>query len=272
MKEFLQRSESPKENAAVSLMEQVLSKNNFVFNGQNYIQVKGTAMGTRAAPNYANLFMGLFEERHIYKSIWKKHIRYFGRYIDDLFIIWTGSEASLLEFINHLNNVHDLIKFTHKYSKEEIEFLDVLIKKCSKGYLSTDVFQKDTDTHSYLHSTSAHPIHCKKSIPYSRFKRLRRICSEKDTLKKRIKEFIEYFVNSGYSRRALLKTAKRVLTEDEAVDNIQKENRYRLIITHNDKLPSMKDLVLKHWPITQTNQNCRKYLNYLKSHIEEIKT
>ena len=93
MKEFLQRSESPKENAAVSLMEQVLSKNNFVFNGQNYIQVKGTAMGTRAAPNYANLFMGSFEERHIYKSIWKKHIRYFGKYIDDLFMIWTGSEA-----------------------------------------------------------------------------------------------------------------------------------------------------------------------------------
>ena len=164
-------------------MQLVLLCNNFIFDNENYIQVKGTAMGTRAAPNYANLFMGDFEERFIYNTEWNTYLQYFGRYIDDLFMIWNGSEASLLEFVAYLNSVHETIKFTFKYSASQLEFLDVLVIKDSKGYLSTDVYQKDTDTHSYLHCHSAHPKHCKKSILYSQFLRLKRICSEKDTLK-----------------------------------------------------------------------------------------
>ena len=33
----------------------------FNFKGDYYLQVGGTAMGTAAAPNYANLFMNRFE-------------------------------------------------------------------------------------------------------------------------------------------------------------------------------------------------------------------
>lgn len=44
-----------------SLTEFVLTKNNFQFLDKNYLQIQGTAMGTRAAPSYANLAMGLLE-------------------------------------------------------------------------------------------------------------------------------------------------------------------------------------------------------------------
>ena len=46
-----------------TLMHLILTLNNFIFNGTNYHQVKGTAMGTRAAPNYANIYMGWLEEK-----------------------------------------------------------------------------------------------------------------------------------------------------------------------------------------------------------------
>jgi hypothetical protein len=36
----------------------VLKKNNFTFNGDHYLQINGTAMGTKMAPSYANTFMG----------------------------------------------------------------------------------------------------------------------------------------------------------------------------------------------------------------------
>ena len=49
--------------AVTLLMKLVLILNNFVFNGVNYLQKKDTAMGTRAAPNFANVFMGYFENR-----------------------------------------------------------------------------------------------------------------------------------------------------------------------------------------------------------------
>ena len=58
--------------AVTLLMKLVLILNNFVFNGVNYLQKKGTAMGTRAAPNFANVFMGYVENRFAYQSRWFK--------------------------------------------------------------------------------------------------------------------------------------------------------------------------------------------------------
>ena len=42
-------------------MEQILTFNNFSFNGEQYLQLQVTAMGTRIAPSYANLFMADLE-------------------------------------------------------------------------------------------------------------------------------------------------------------------------------------------------------------------
>ena len=53
----------------------------------------------------------------------------FLRLIDDLFMIWTGTEEELLEFINELNQKHKTIRLDFKYSKTKIEFLDVLVYK-----------------------------------------------------------------------------------------------------------------------------------------------
>ena len=65
--------------AVTLLMKLVLTLNNFVFNGVNFLQKKGTAMGTRAAPNFANVFMGYFENRWF-----QRFIKSWWRYIDDI--------------------------------------------------------------------------------------------------------------------------------------------------------------------------------------------
>ena len=55
------------------LIQLVLTKNSFVFNKFNYLQIHGTAMGTRMAPSYANLFMGKFEWKSIeHVPFWEK--------------------------------------------------------------------------------------------------------------------------------------------------------------------------------------------------------
>ena len=46
----------------------------FFFNCQNYLQIKGCVMGTKCAPSYANIFMGMFEERYIFISSYRKNI------------------------------------------------------------------------------------------------------------------------------------------------------------------------------------------------------
>ena len=71
----------------------VLTFNNFEFNNNQYLQVGGTAMGTRLAPSYANIFMADFETKNVYtytpQPLWWK------RYIDDIFVLWTHGEDEL---------------------------------------------------------------------------------------------------------------------------------------------------------------------------------
>ena len=65
----------------LSLVE--LSLNNFQFDGKNYLQISGTAMGTRVAPSHANIFMSNFEEKYVYTYDLQPGAWY--RYIDDIF-------------------------------------------------------------------------------------------------------------------------------------------------------------------------------------------
>ena len=89
-------------NTSISkLLWFVLTKNSFHFNGKHYLQVSGTAMGTRVAPIYANRFMADFEERFVYKR--DKQPLVWLRFIDDVFFVWTHGQQELTDFINEIN-------------------------------------------------------------------------------------------------------------------------------------------------------------------------
>ena len=97
-------------------------KRRIQFNGDNYLQIRGTAMGTRVAPSYANLFMQQLEATLLANYTLKPKI--WLRYIDDIFFIWEHGEKELKTWFNYLNNSHNTIKFTMEISKEMISFLD----------------------------------------------------------------------------------------------------------------------------------------------------
>ena len=65
-------------------------------------------MGTICAPTYTNVFIAKFELKYISPYI-KDKTKKFLRFIDDLFMIWTGSEQELLDFMGDLNKKHPTI-------------------------------------------------------------------------------------------------------------------------------------------------------------------
>ena len=76
----------PHNSYIVELLEVVLTNNYFDFNGKHYHQMSGTALCTKLAPSYSNLFMTKFEQNHVYTyhlqpKLWK-------RFIDDIYMIW----------------------------------------------------------------------------------------------------------------------------------------------------------------------------------------
>ena len=107
------------------------------------------------------------------------------RYIDDIFFIRTHGNDKLEKFLDDLNSFDNNIKFTHESSKDNVIFLDLIVK-LSKGRLTTDLHVKDTDRHQYLHFNSSDPDHTKRSIIYSQALRLTKICTfENDFLRHR---------------------------------------------------------------------------------------
>ena len=154
----------------------ILTLNNFVLNSINYLQTMACAMGTLCAPAYANIFMAQFEKQHIYPYIKNKSILYLP-YIDDIFLIWTGTKQELLMLLEKLNSKHKTIKFEHNISNNNISFLDTLIYKDKNNTLQTTLYQKPTDQQSYLHAHLGHPTGLKRSIPYSQALRIKTICS-----------------------------------------------------------------------------------------------
>ena len=112
-------------------------------------------------------------------------------------MIWPHGEEKLSEFVNLLNSSHEIITFTHSPSK--INFLDVTVLLHNSS-IATDLHVKSTDTHQYLLSSSCHPNHIKKSIPYSLALRIRRTCSTDDNFKQRTNELLEFLCQRGHKR------------------------------------------------------------------------
>ena len=134
------------------LLKIVLTKNFFQFADSMYHQIQGTAMGTKMAPAYANLFMAELEEKLLenYPTkpiLWK-------RYIDDVLCIWPGKQEDLDTFVQYLNRSHQTIKFTYESSPLNVDFLDITIYK-GEGYichkkLDIKPFFKKTNKFQYL--------------------------------------------------------------------------------------------------------------------------
>ena len=165
-------------------------------------QISGTAIGTKCAPSYACIFMDEFETKFI-ESQQNKPLVWF-RYIDDIFFIWTHGEEKLKSFLEDLNKFEPYLKFTHEFSKESLPFLDLKVKLL-EGKIKTDLYIKETDRHQYLHYSSSHPNHTKRSIVFSQALRMKRICSEEEDFKTHIREMKSWFQKRAYPDKIIEK-------------------------------------------------------------------
>ena len=149
------KTHQPK-TSSVKLAELVLTLSAFQFEDKYFLRIKGTAMGARMAPSYANLFMGKLENKILEKAPDRKCPSFYRRFIDDVFGIWLYGEDSLLKFFEHANNCHPDIRFTYAFGKS-VPYLDSSIS-IGGQHISTDLFTKPTDTHQYLLPSSDHPL------------------------------------------------------------------------------------------------------------------
>ena len=105
----------------IKLLKLVMECNIFKFDDEFWVQLIGTCMGTRVAPTYANTFMGQLEKKMLSKcpEHLKKFLHTWRRFIDDILIIWTGSDESFNEFFNFLNSFHPTSLMSHNMIQQK---------------------------------------------------------------------------------------------------------------------------------------------------------
>ena len=240
----------------IKFLSLTLHLNNFEFNGKHYLQKKGSSMGSKSSCRYADVFMDDFETKFIYPRIQNKHAAYY-RFVDDIFMIWTGTEAELLSFFKEINTVHNSIKFDCNYSKKDINFLDTTVFKNERKTLSTKLYTKPTDRPGYIHSKSYHPKSQIKNIPYGQAVRAKRISTEKHDLEIALEKIKKNFVSRGYKQQDIDDQFKRIndLERKELLEYKEKksEKKLKFITTFNHNLPKLRDAIEKNWDILQTN-------------------
>ena len=173
-----------------------------------YLQLLGTAMGTKCVPLYACLTAGYLEETKLFTYKLQKYfnesecnliMELLKRYMDDGFIFWS-LKLNFENFKTCLNNMHPSIKFMFEnpeiiYENEKkvqaLNFLDVKIILHKDNSVETDAFYKLTNTYDYLPYDSAHPDHTKNNIPYNLAKRIIVFVSTPEKISIRLNEVRE---------------------------------------------------------------------------------
>lgn len=209
VKEIFQKNQvkNRPDRELLKLLEINLVKNDFEFDNKFYLQIKGTAMGKKFAPAYADIFMAAWEMTALEKCRLKP-LHYF-RYLDDIWGVWTHSAGEFDTFLDTLNNHNPSIKLKATTNCHSIDFLDTTTFKgprfITEHKLDVKVFFKDTDTHALLHKSSFHPKHTFAGLVKSQLLRFHRICTQKEDFLIATKVLFRALSSRGYSRSFLRK-------------------------------------------------------------------
>ena len=242
----------------------VLEENSFQFNGKNYLQTHGTAMGTKMAVTFANIFMGRVETEIISQStikplVWK-------RYIDDIFSLWNTNRGEMTQFIEQANKHHPTIKFTAEVSDTEITFLDTIIYKGvrfeTKSVLDVRTHFKPTETFQYTHFSSCHPPGVKRGFVKGEALQLLRTNSSETLFEEKIKTFKMHLAERGYPKEFIKKNLSQVKFQDrsQALQQKKKENKRILpfVTQYHPSVPNLKEILMSKWHLIEKQPKLRE--------------
>ena len=243
------------------LLDMVTRNNVFEFNGEVYIQTKGVPMGNIMAPSYSGIFMGDLEKRLI--QLDNDRIKIWVRYIDDIFVIWKGDQASFETFLSRCNDVHPTMKFTGECSPNEIHFLDTTVYKGTRfqneQILDMKTHMKPTNKQTFVHSTSFHPKGVGKSIVLGETYRYCRTNTNQDTFDKQTRDLEQSLLKRGYKKTMIRPLIRSIHFKDRHKIIYKPKNKPNppttptLALTYNTHIPKVRETLEQIW--THTKQD-----------------
>ncbi|XP_043942935.1 LOW QUALITY PROTEIN: uncharacterized protein LOC122814417 [Protopterus annectens] len=192
-------------------LEIILENNFFLFEQTYYRQRRGAAMGSSAAPAYANVVMAMWERQFMPFLVDKYHILFHCRFIDDLFFIIDESDVCIDLFLTDINSFSTYIKFVIGGKGITVDFLDVNLRWDDEDKrIHSTIHRKKTFNNGYLHYKSGHPTHVISNIPKGQFIRASRMTSKESDVLQEFGFIISLFLNRGFPKLDLMYIANDI--------------------------------------------------------------
>jgi len=231
----------------------ILKENSFQFMENNFLQTFGTAMGTKTAVAFANIFMTKIKTEIISKSITKP--REWKSYIDNIFSLWDNDKQEITLFIEQANNFQ--IKFTAEISENETTFLDTVIFKGERfrneSILDIRTHYKPTETFQYTHFTCSRPPSVKTGFIKGEALRLLRANSSKTTFENSISNFKSRLAARRYDEKMIHTTLSEVhfKNRQSALQQKQKSKKQILpfVTTYHPSVRNLKNILMSNWDL-----------------------
>jgi hypothetical protein len=182
-----------------SLCKFINRNNKFVYMDQIYHQTNGIAMGTNSAPEMANLYLLTLLDTQILAC---DNIKSYSRYLDDIFFIWNDNEEELILLISKLQLMIPGIRFSYKYSRKKVAFLDLNII-VDNNNIQFFTHQKLMNQYSYITPLSCHPLHTFKGWIIAELNRYKTNSSRRIYYQHTKELFYQRLLDRGYPRKYL---------------------------------------------------------------------
>jgi hypothetical protein len=196
----------------IEIVKFICVNNYFLFNNSVYHQVNGLAMGTNCAPWLANLYLD-----HTFDEWFRNNekITKFKRYLDDVFFLYSGVETDLLDDLERINNIIPGIKITYKYSKTNIDFLDLTVIK-ENNQLIIKSYCKELSKFLYIPPFSHHSPSVIKGFIKSELIRFLRLNTKSSDFHAMKSIFLKRLTDRGYKRSYLFPIFASINAEERA--------------------------------------------------------
>ncbi|PSN47869.1 hypothetical protein C0J52_01233 [Blattella germanica] len=173
-------------NNTANSIETTLKQNYFTYDNNFYLQKDGLPMGSPLSSIVSEIFLQNLENKYIESLKQKLNIVFYGRYVDDILIIYNNVKNQNKKNLKCFNNLHNKINFTlESEQKNTINYLDLKVIR-NKTNIEFDIYRKPTSSKASINYYSNHPSSYKFSNFHFMLNRINNIPLSKPNYKKRI--------------------------------------------------------------------------------------
>ena len=255
------------------LLNQIAEQNFFSFNNKIYKMTDGLPMGSPLSGILSEFYVDRMEEIFFSEQfhLFNRDVRFYCRYVDDIFIIHDQHTVFNTILKNILNNLGPL-KFTlETESNDSLSYLDLKISKdYQQSSLFFDIYRKETTTDTIIPKSSYAPRQHKEAAFRYLFHRALSIPLTKDNFDRELSTIISIGSGNGYLLKDLQyiydKVRKSIINHHIYPHHTAK--KFFITLNINEISPQIVSTLHKH-DINIAIKSSKKLINHL-SNVKSI--